>query len=228
MRIYSVFRRRENKANSKPNKAKSRPLVGNPKLETLNPKKRHLTETNLKKQTQFLNEQNNVKSILTMVYRNIDEWRRPENKANQSQSVRSVRPALPFSELPDWSVDAAPDDAPALSAKELPDWSKLKNWIPACAGMTVSKPRWKRQGRWLDGKAGNPGRWRDGRFRVLYGSGRNQDKTVHTKQYGEIENEETRVPGGGEYCADSRYKFIGGGRQRRRQTTILRVQAISS
>ncbi|MHC4751178.1 MAG: hypothetical protein ACYTFW_15070, partial [Planctomycetota bacterium] len=47
---------RKNKANSKPNKAKRRPLAGNPKHEILNPKEMNgcqMTEHDFKKQSQF-------------------------------------------------------------------------------------------------------------------------------------------------------------------------------
>jgi hypothetical protein len=38
----------------------------------------------LKKQSQFQNRQNGVKSAITMVYGDLDKWRRPENKAKQA------------------------------------------------------------------------------------------------------------------------------------------------
>ena len=44
-----------------------------------------LTESDLKKQSQFLGGQNDVKSILIMVYENLDGWMQQKNKANQSQ-----------------------------------------------------------------------------------------------------------------------------------------------
>jgi len=61
----------------------------------------------LKKQSQFVSARIGVKSYIKGYYDNKPAGGAEENKAKQSQSVRSV--------------DAAPDDAPALSAKELPD-----------------------------------------------------------------------------------------------------------
>ena len=49
--------------------------------------KAHLIEHNLKKQTQFLKRQIDAKSVITIVYGDLDKWRRPENKANQTQSA---------------------------------------------------------------------------------------------------------------------------------------------
>jgi hypothetical protein len=41
-----------------------------------------MSKGNLKKQSQFLDVQNDVKSILTMTYGDFDSWRLQKNKAN--------------------------------------------------------------------------------------------------------------------------------------------------
>ena len=66
----------------------NRPLAGNSKHETRNPKR--VEKVHLKKQTQFLKGQNDVKSVLTMDYGEFDGPGQRENKAKQSQFCRSV------------------------------------------------------------------------------------------------------------------------------------------
>ena len=63
----------------------SRPVAGNPKSEYLNPKRRHVIDTFLKKQSQFAGEQIGVKSYLKGCYGNNPPCGLQKNKANQSQ-----------------------------------------------------------------------------------------------------------------------------------------------
>ena len=63
----------------------TRPLGGNPKSEYLNPKR--VERVHLKKQSQNFKGQNDVKSILTMVYGDFDEPDRRKNKAKQTQFI---------------------------------------------------------------------------------------------------------------------------------------------
>ena len=58
----------------------SRALAGNPKSEYRNPKR--FDGCVLKKQTQFSNRENDVKSMWTMVYGDFDGPRQRKNKAN--------------------------------------------------------------------------------------------------------------------------------------------------
>ena len=77
MKNFMLWRRRENKANSKPNKAN---LLAFSVLRSAFSVR--MRKSNLKKQTQFSKGQNNVKSILIMVYGDFDGPRQRKNKPN--------------------------------------------------------------------------------------------------------------------------------------------------
>jgi hypothetical protein len=72
-------------------KKQSQSPGGARKSEALSPKSeketngRHLTEVDLKKQSQFARGQINAKLALTKAYENHRDWRLPGNKASQSQ-----------------------------------------------------------------------------------------------------------------------------------------------
>jgi hypothetical protein len=64
------------------NKAKRRPLAGNSKHEYRNPKQKHLTENDLKKQTQFPRAKKDVNSCAHEAYDNESHSGSRKNKPN--------------------------------------------------------------------------------------------------------------------------------------------------
>ena len=67
---------------TKPIKANRRPLAGNPKHEALNSKRRHITEHNLKKQSQFTKVRVGVSIYTKGYYEDFLRFWATKNKAN--------------------------------------------------------------------------------------------------------------------------------------------------
>jgi hypothetical protein len=86
-----------------------------------------IAKRDLKKQSQFAGGQNDVKLVIVETYGDLCDWKLQKNKAKQSQT------------------------------KPIQSQTKPKNWIPACAGMTVSEPRRRDAGQmkgWLSRESG--------------------------------------------------------------------------
>jgi len=88
---FCGFGLRENKPNSNPNKANSKPIAG------LWPKIRNkldvcgMTDHDLKKQSQFIKGQNNAKSLQAMVYGDFNGRRLLKNKANSKPNKANFK-----------------------------------------------------------------------------------------------------------------------------------------